>query len=110
MGYLTKFTIKIVTGEDPEGPSSDKILSELRGSCDALYAVDVMGHSSDSVKWYTMNDDMIKFSKCYPQIVFVVTGDGEEGDHFYRSYFLGGQSYSKKGAISYPPFDATKLK
>ena len=56
---------------------------------------------NDSMKWYDHDKDMLALSKAFPNIVFVLTGEGEERDDNWISYYKNGQMETCRGTIVY---------
>lgn len=92
MGYYTFFNLdayenySYVTTEREEEIST--VLSEI---------VDIAfnnfgGLSYDSLKWYDHDDDMLKLSKMFPDVTFVLYGEGEERDDNWVTYYKNGDS------------------
>lgn len=42
-------------------------------------------------KWYNHQEDMIKLSKEYPDIVFILDGEGEDREDIWRLYVQNGE-------------------
>lgn len=66
---------------------------------------------TDECKWYDHQEDLVKFSKKYPKILFKLNGDGEDREDYWVLYVING-SYFKERAeiiIQYPKFDLTKM-
>jgi hypothetical protein len=64
----------------------------------------------ERVKWYDHRKDMIRVSKDYPDVLFTLSGEGEEPGDVWKEYYLGGRYQEAKGVITFPEFDASKLK
>lgn len=63
----------------------------------------------DSQKWYEHEEDMIKVSKEYPDIVWILDGIGEEGLDLWRKYFYNGKIQRANTRVVYDEFDQNKL-
>lgn len=121
MGYHTYYTLDIeghgqkwVSGVDRNGNhvevniglDHEDIKSELYDLSNGQY-----NNADESTKWYEHDNDMIKISKKYPDLLFILTGVGEdfgEGD-CWRKYYKNGKYQYTKGRIEYEPFDPNKL-
>ena len=65
---------------------------------------------NDSCKWYEHNTDMMEISKKYPNVVFVLHGEGEEAGDLWNAYYKNGKMQKCKGKITYDDFDEKELK
>lgn len=72
MGYYTDY--KIFIEEDIE--EVKKILEAISGY--TFYVMEDGIETQDDVKWYDCDKDMLKLSKLFPEITFIVNGIGEE--------------------------------
>lgn len=63
----------------------------------------------DEVKWYTCFEDMKKYSKLHPDVLFTLFGDGEESGDSWVAYIRNGTEQYCPAKITYDKFDATKL-
>ena len=101
MGYYTSHTMEVKTGSHKVSDIANSIYNEI-GSI--FYGLNepqqfllnneksngtfFLG-SSEQVKWYDEEDDMIEFSKKFPDAEFIIHGEGEEqGDvweHWYKN-------------------------
>jgi hypothetical protein len=64
----------------------------------------------DSCKWYEHEEDMRKLSALFPDVLFTLSGEGEESGDIWKMYVKGGKSHSVSAEIVLPEFDETKLK
>lgn len=56
---------------------------------------------NDSMKWYDHDADMLALSKAFPNIVFVLMGEGEDRDDNWISYYKNGVMEICRGTIVY---------
>jgi hypothetical protein len=109
MGYFTNFNLKIHEGER----RIQEILTELseEGEFDYLeYAFDYDGDTNDRCKWYEHEADMREISKRYPDVTFVLSGEGEETGDLWKKYFRDGKMHACAVFITYEAFDESKLR
>ena len=64
----------------------------------------------ESVKWYDHRKDMIRVSKDYPDILFTLSGEGEEPEDLWKEYYLNGQYQEAKAVITFEDFHPGKLR
>jgi len=103
MGYYTKHSLNIVSGETD-------LITELREQSDeARYSLESDGSCSQKSRWYDMEQEMIHFSAKHPYVLFEMTGIGEEFPDFWKKYFKGGKVQTCTGNIIYPPFNESEL-
>jgi hypothetical protein len=101
MGYYTQFKLKIVEGEGNVYDHKEEIgkITRYGGS-----------PFEDELKWYEHEEDMLKYSKTCPDILFAVEGRGEEhGDHWIK-YFKDGQMQRCNAVVSFEEYDPQKMK
>jgi len=92
-------------------PDTEKIIADFRKSYkDAEVALNEKGSSLFVPHWYDHEEDLKEFSKKYPDILFVLWCESENGgDDAWKVYAKNGKSYSDYVVISYPEFDETKM-
>jgi hypothetical protein len=87
------------------------IIEKLRETYDnAKHALTKKGTPSDSCKWYEHEDELLQFSTKYPNWLFTLNGEGEEGGDLWKKYFLNGKMQLAKAKIVFDEFDHSKLK
>lgn len=107
MAYNTDYSLVII---EPKRISILEIIEQLRDKyADAKSAIGDSGEPSESVAWYSHENDMKAFSRQFPEHVFVLDGVGEDGDHL-RKYFKNGKMQDAAPVVAYEPFDENKLK
>lgn len=108
MGYYTYYEVSWDKHEAEEiDQAIESAFDKLTGlgSIAQEYNVDEFdGHACITAyaKWYDWMDDMNKFSKMYPDILFTVSGDGENGDDLWKCVWKDGCYELQVAAI--PPF------
>lgn len=65
---------------------------------------------NDGVGWRRCNDEMIRLSKEFPEILFKVHCDCEIADHTWDKYFMNGKMQCCRPKVVPPSFDRSKLK
>jgi hypothetical protein len=86
-GYFTRFTLKIESEFDLNRVA---IIDEIRALYeDAGIAFYSDGSNDEPAKWYDHKTDVAIFSKKYPQCVFKLSGAGEDGVMWERSFRNG---------------------
>lgn len=106
MGYFTRFSLDII-GELPPDKNIEDFELEIskKSSYDSDWTL-----FEDSVKWYDYSNDLKEFSKLYPELIFVLDGEGEESGDIWRSFYKDGKEQMSKPTIIFDEFDETKLK
>ena len=64
----------------------------------------------EGIKWYGYVEEMIAYSKKYPEVVFTLTGIGEEPDDMWRDYYKNGKLHGGRANIVYPTYDESQLR
>lgn len=106
MGYYTAYNLQICG--DCSRYSKDKVEAEIE-----RMNVFESGNFEDGYyayeKWYYNNDDMLLLSHRFPELTFILTGDGDESDDFWRMYYRDGKMMGGLAEIVFPEFDPSKL-
>jgi hypothetical protein len=102
MGYYTHFKIRATN------PEAIRVLRKPDSYAEMAFDED--GDTVDSCKWYEHEEEIIEFSKLYPDVLFTLNGEGEESGDIWTKYFLNGKMQYERATIVINPFDPTKLK
>lgn len=57
----------------------------------------------DSMKWYDHSEDMKKVAKAFPDVTFILRGDGEESGDIWKEYYRGDRFHSSEAEIVFHP-------
>lgn len=113
MGYYTRFEITM----NPEQDANRKT-EIMRAIAAKIYEEDPSNISDnnanwclcDELKWYDYEKDMLEISKQFPDIIFILYGEGEEGGDLWRKYFANGEYEEAYAEIVYPKPKNPKFK
>ena len=61
------------------------------------------------MKWYEHQLDMRRFSSKFPNVLFVLSGEGEENDDMWVEYYRNGLMQVARAQITFDDFDEDKL-
>ena len=64
----------------------------------------------EEVKWYNYEEQMKAYSKMYPELLFIINGQGEEHDDLFNAYFKDGKVQKCSAIITFDEYDESKLK
>lgn len=105
MGYYTEHTLKAFNAKNIENFEEEfaQILEDISG-----YSYEEI--QGDSIKWYTADENMLEASKMYPDVIFELSGNGEEKEDIWRTYYKNGKKHDAKVSITFEPYDEEKLK
>lgn len=95
MGYYTDFKLNADVYDD-EVPAIVSKLTEVTG-----YSWGNTLTLWDS-KWYDHHHDMIKVSKSFPNVKFILEGSGEENGDVWKKIYLNGKSKIYKPNVVWP--------
>lgn len=113
MGYRTYYNLAITNSEqEPVSDEySEKIIADLRWEehSDVWYAIGEDGNSQQDTTWNDIDTDMKTFSLKYPDNIFEISGQGDESDDLWSTYYKNGKMQHCSVEFIYPPFDETKL-
>lgn len=119
MGYCTYFTIDVYKSK--KEINIVDVLEFVKEKIEELSdydfeLVDSTLCSGERIKWYSHKEDMLKISieasKKFDDtdLVFMVTGEGEEAPDFWREYFKNGKMQTCCSEVVYEPYDENKFK
>jgi len=111
MGYNTTYDLKwdVSNSKTTWDEISSEIALRQEAETEFFYAVDESGRTTDECKWYGHEEEVAKFSKIYPDVLFELSGEGEESGDIWRKYFKNGKIQICRAEIVFPPFDESKL-
>lgn len=119
MGYCTDYTLSVFSAvKDSSGKMgmSDQIPGIIEQQIDD--EIDKMNIFSDGnikdsycvyTTWYDHEEDMRLLSAKFPDMVFWLSGQGENAEDLWQKFFVGGQMQECYAKIIYDDFDASKL-
>jgi len=107
MAYLTNYYLQIASSTAAEHEHAIAVLRE--SSEDAREALVSTGDSLESRAWYEHENDMRQLSKRFPDMLFTLSGKGEENEDIWIKYFKAGRMQVSYATISLDKFDESKL-
>ena len=112
MGYYTYFELSAEQFDSKALPISQETYAALYAEIESMgLPFDQYSSSEWSLydKWYDWESDMALLSSKFPEMLFVLHGDGESSDDKWRAYFNNGRMQLCQAEISYPDFDPQEL-
>ena len=121
MGYDTRYSLDIsqtdvlkeIKGLDANGkPASIFVREMLDYNSIKKEICELSGYSYcwiEACKWYDHETDMRKFSKKYKDVVFTLSGEGEESGDLWIKYFKNGKMQVSKARIEYDSYNESLL-
>jgi hypothetical protein len=67
-------------------------------------------YNAEETKWYTWEDDMKNFSKLFPEVLFQLSGEGEDNGDMWKAYFQNGLCQVIEAIITFESYDPKKMK
>lgn len=105
MGYETNYVL------ETNSEFQDEIIDQFLKECDeAAYSLEIDGNCKVSNTWYEHEADMRKLSIKHPDVLFTLSGEGDEAGDLWMKFFKNGKMQHVKGEIRYPEFDEKALK
>lgn len=98
MGYYTRFELRV-------NGKTDYHHREAIGKSTAYGDESIW---NEERKWYEHEEDMVAYSKLYPNDVFCLYGNGERYGDVWFKFFKNGKFY--KHEIEFPDFNPELLK
>jgi hypothetical protein len=113
MGYYTHFDLIMHPKQDTVREL--EIMRVIASKIDKKDPADISDDDakwclSDHLKWYDHHDHMVEVSKQFPDIIFVLCGEGEESDDIWQEYFTNGEYEEIYAEIVYPKPTNPKFK
>ena len=84
MGYMTRYSLYTRPGID--NLEKEPELQDL-----GFYGSAGFYDADERMKWYMHQDDMLTVSSRYPDVLFILDGDGEESGDIWRKFFQNGK-------------------
>ncbi len=113
MGYMTYYSL--VVGDDGKHVVPPQRCGEVldwldrddrfRDELEDFHERGANGYT----KWYDHDRDVLRLSRAFPEILFVLWGQGEEAENLWKCYYFEGRMQEAPARIEYPPFDLNKL-
>lgn len=109
MGYYTQYSMELLNAtEEQEKEIALKLACCVFGCTAEELAeqekpVSVDFLLEDMYKWYDHEEDVRDISKGYPDIGFILSGDGEEYDDKWKLYVRDGVTQLAYATITYDP-------
>lgn len=110
IGYYTYYNLSVRNNIDMESQKAAAIrLNEIIGfgpdiTTRAMFDRYPFGFiSDDEMKWYEWESDMLTLSSEFPEIEFVLYGEGEERDDNWRAFFKNGECVYQQAHMYYDP-------
>ena len=110
MGYYTYFNFCVQDFETLEYidlKKQDEIFEELNKK----YEITDVDDRDFTAHWYDIDENMKEFSKKYPEYLFKIYGEGEDGSlDTYIKYFHNGKMQFCQGSLVYDEINKDVLK
>lgn len=98
MGYYTEFELAVISGGDSETDYEEVVRNQAH-----------YNPFCSETKWYDFKDDMREVSKQHPNVLFELSGQGEENSDLWKAYFKDGKMQMCKARIEYDNFDEEQM-
>jgi len=99
MGYYTNYNLEVENDEF-------NLINHEQGIINIIE----FDPFDESCKWYGNECDMKKYSKKYPEFIFILHGIGENHEDQWRAYYKNGKSFTSYAKITYESYNESKLK
>lgn len=113
MSYKTDYVLEVQGVDKHTFDAIDKALVEINGDMEPVcpHPTDTDFHWNGlELSWYDHEEDMVKLSQQFPDILFILSGNGENAGNLWKAYFLGGLIQRAPARIVYDDFDKDKLR
>jgi len=110
MGYCTSYELSIIEGNITINEIYDQWNMGKIHFEGFDYAIDEDGMRIDDVKWYDHVDDMRVLSKLFPDVLFLLYGEGEDSGDVWKKYFKNGKMHNCSTFITFEEYDESQLR
>ncbi len=98
MGYTTSFKLHLIPNDN-----ALEIIDALRNSVDyAGSCLTALGNPNEPMTWYKHEEDLKAFSLKYPEVLFLLTGEGEEAGDIWQLHVQNGKSSRIRAEVNMP--------
>ena len=105
MGYYTNYSLSVTNADDDVIKAIERTVVDEWG---LTRWVDGEWYASE-VKWYYHDDDMLKLSALFPDVLFDLYGQGEDSEDMWHTYYKNGMMQHCPARIEFDPYDESKL-
>lgn len=105
MGYYTIYSLNIIKDPNNEIEAFKNELSNYFTDTEVDYLFD--GYLE--AKWYDWSTNLEGISKKFPNMLFLLSGDGEEPLDIWNCYFCNGNSHYREIQTHWEEFDAEEF-
>jgi hypothetical protein len=120
MGYYTQYSLNIYkkSGKELNSNEFSNVAEFLsKHVVEESYALGIRSYDdhwfiendAPPVKWYDHEADMKETSRCFPDLVFELYGEGEEKGDIWKKYFFNGKVQRASVIISFDSFSERLL-
>ncbi|MGB3634855.1 MAG: hypothetical protein WA982_12500 [Rubrobacteraceae bacterium] len=112
MGYMTIYTLTVGDeGQEISDSHREEILAWLEHDENFSSELEDFHESgmNGCTKWYEHDQNMLRLSRKFPKVLFVLWGEGEEPGDLWKSYYLGGRVQEAPARVEYASFDPDEL-
>ena len=112
MGYYTNYSLRFEPEESPDGFSDmqeiENFIADPALFSDYETVSDLLRTGCcDDTKWYYWEDDMRVLAHMFPNVLFILSGDGEDSGDVWEFRIKGDQSEYHE--LTMPPFENGNL-
>ena len=105
MGYYTYYSMDVLQGTDDD---IAKVVQYLKNKDIIGYALDENLCPYDGVIWYEHHEDMIELSMVFPNLYFVLHGEGDDREDVWDSHYKNGMFQELHVSLVMPEIDPFK--
>lgn len=110
MWYYTQHSLIIRDKDNQEPDYQSEEYKELLSKHEKQLVDTTEACFDDTTKWYDREEQMLEYSKKYPELLFVIYWDWEESDDDWIEYYLDWKVQHEDAEVTYWEFNINKLK
>ena len=98
MGYYTEYSLEILTKEGLNAIKEilPSVFVKIKENSPEGYALDSDGYSLDACKWYSHEEWLAKASLLYPDVKFILSGEGEDKGDMWEVMYQNGKFLARR--------------
>lgn len=109
MGYYTTYRLTLESDPSNQKEEINELITKGHEDYFCYGIMEGIDEDNEAAKWYDSDTDMMRLSKKYPEVVFLLEAKGEDSGDLWQEYWKNGSYQRCNAIITYDKFDESKL-